>query len=151
MSRLPNADRREKGNGIDSRRERTPPAPNFPGRLGPSGSVEIPEDSRLVATVRDEWGLPRKTFARLSASSERALADWEAGKALTDGVRRKMTELHYLYLSLARVIEPAFLARWLETPNHKVFGGLKPLEVIERGEIHRIWGMICELELGRPV
>ena len=30
----------------------------------------------------------------------------------------------------------------------KVFEGIKPLEVIERGEIDRLWTMIFYLELG---
>jgi hypothetical protein len=37
----------------------------------------------------------------------------------------------------------------LDTPND-AFGGLKPLEVIERGEIDRLWNMIFYLESGVP-
>jgi hypothetical protein len=33
--------------------------------------------------------------------------------------------------------------------NH-AFGGLKPLEVIERGEIDRLWNMVYELRSGMP-
>jgi hypothetical protein len=36
---------------------------------------------------------------------------------------------------------------WLATPN-EAFDGLKPLEVIERGEIDRLWNMIFHLESG---
>ena len=36
---------------------------------------------------------------------------------------------------------------WLETPND-AFGGLKPLEVIKRGEIDRLWNMIFYRESG---
>jgi len=32
-----------------------------------------------------------------------------------------------------------YVATWLESPN-PAFGGLKPLEVVERGEIDRICG-----------
>lgn len=41
------------------------------------------------------------------------------------------------------------LATWLKTPN-KAFGGSQPLQVIERGEIDRIWRMIYFLESGSP-
>ena len=34
---------------------------------------------------------------------------------------------------------------WLDAPN-PAFDGLKPLEVIERGEIDRLWNMIFYLE-----
>ena len=37
---------------------------------------------------------------------------------------------------------------WLDTPND-AFDGLKPLEIIERGEIDRLWNMIFYLESGR--
>ena len=36
---------------------------------------------------------------------------------------------------------------WLRTPN-AAFGGLKPLEVIERGETDRLWRMLFYLESG---
>ena len=36
---------------------------------------------------------------------------------------------------------------WLDTPN-QAFDGLKPLEVIERGENDRLWNMIFYLESG---
>jgi hypothetical protein len=42
-----------------------------------------------------------------------------------------------------------FIAEWLQAPND-AFGGLKPIEVVERGEIDRIWRMIYVLESGQP-
>jgi len=40
-----------------------------------------------------------------------------------------------------------YLGKWLETPN-SAFGGLRPLEVIERGESDTIWQMIYFLRSG---
>ncbi len=48
---------------------------------------------------------------------------------------------------LAEVVKPEAFPEWLETPN-PAFDGLKPLEVIERGEIDRLWNMIFYLESG---
>ena len=48
---------------------------------------------------------------------------------------------------LAAVVKPEAIPQWLETPN-PTFDGLKPLEVIERGEIDRLWNMIYYLESG---
>ncbi len=45
------------------------------------------------------------------------------------------------------VVKPEAIPEWLETPN-AAFEGLKPLEVIERGEIDRLWNMIFYLESG---
>ena len=41
------------------------------------------------------------------------------------------------------------LDAWLETPNEG-FGGSQPLQVIERGEIDRVWRMVYFLESGIP-
>jgi hypothetical protein len=38
---------------------------------------------------------------------------------------------------------------WLKEPN-LAFDGSTPIQVIERGEIDRIWRMIYELESGEP-
>ena len=42
---------------------------------------------------------------------------------------------------------PEAIPQWLDAPND-AFDGLKPLEVIERGEIDRLWNMIFYLESG---
>jgi Protein of unknown function (DUF2384) len=47
----------------------------------------------------------------------------------------------------AEVVRAEEIPRWLDTPND-AFDGLKPLEVIERGEIDRLWNMIFYLESG---
>ena len=42
---------------------------------------------------------------------------------------------------------PADLGRWLKTPNDG-FDGSTPIQVIERGEIGRIWRTVHLLESG---
>jgi hypothetical protein len=102
-----------------------------------------------VHQLRDSFGLSRRVFSRLSHFSERAIADWEAGEKLSPQSRQRMVELKRLQQALAGVIEQAFIGEWLETPND-AFDGLKPLEVIERGQTDRIWRMIYLLESGVP-
>jgi hypothetical protein len=92
-------------------------------------------------------GLSRKAFSRLAGFSERALADWESGKKLSEPGRRRIREIERFQERLAEVVAPAAIPEWLETPND-AFDGLKPLEVIERGEIDRLWNMIFYLESG---
>ena len=48
---------------------------------------------------------------------------------------------------LAEVVTADEIPIWLDTPN-PAFDGLKPLDVIERGEIDRLWNMIFYLESG---
>jgi len=50
-------------------------------------------------------------------------------------------------LKVVASLRSRFVGKWLETPND-AFGGLKPLEVIERGEIDRIWQMVHTLRSG---
>lgn len=54
-----------------------------------------------------------------------------------------------LYASLARVIEPAQVGRWLKQPN-AAFVGSTPLQVVQRGEADRVWRMLYDLESGQP-
>ena len=49
--------------------------------------------------------------------------------------------------ALEEDIESSPIGPWLTAPN-EAFDGLKPLEVIDRGEIDRIWWMIYQLRSG---
>jgi DNA-binding transcriptional regulator YiaG len=102
-----------------------------------------------VRSLREELGLSRKVFSRLCNYSERAIAAWEAGKPLGANTRQRMVELRRLQQALAGVMKSTFIGEWLQTPN-RAFDGLKPLEVIERGQIDRIWRMLHLLESGEP-
>jgi hypothetical protein len=51
--------------------------------------------------------------------------------------------------ALDDVVSVDSLGEWFESPND-AFDGLKPLEVIERGEIDRLWNMVFELRSGMP-
>jgi hypothetical protein len=41
------------------------------------------------------------------------------------------------------------LGAWFVTPN-EAFGELKPIEMVERGEIDRLWDMVFRLRSGMP-
>jgi hypothetical protein len=45
------------------------------------------------------------------------------------------------------VAHRSLICPWFATPND-AFGGLKPLEVIERGERTRLWDMVYRLQAG---
>lgn len=102
-----------------------------------------------VAELRQSLGLNRKLFSRLTGYSERAIADWEAGKEVSGSSRQRLTEIQRLQAALARVMQSEFVGQWLQTPN-PAFDGLKPIELVERGEIDRVWKMIYLLESGQP-
>ena len=62
---------------------------------------------------------------------------------------RSREEFERVLDRLARMMEPAQLQRWLRRPN-AAFAGSTPLQVVERGELDRIWRMLYDLESGQP-
>lgn len=103
-----------------------------------------------VRELRERFGVNRKVFSRVVGFSERAIADWEADKPLSGISLQRMREMNRLQQGLANVMQSDYIATWLNAPN-AAFDGLKPLEVIERGEIDRLWRMIYQLESGIPL
>lgn len=102
-----------------------------------------------VADLRNRLQLKQAVFARLLPVSVRSLATLESGKPPTEVVARRLIELRRLTNALSQVIKKESLGGWLQTPND-AFDGLKPLEVIDRGESDRIWSMIYFLQSGAP-
>ena len=100
-----------------------------------------------VSKLRRKLGLSRRIFARLTGFSERAIAGWETGRTMTEPAARRIREMQRFQERLSETVQAGAIPEWLETPN-EAFSGLKPLEVIERGEIDRLWDMIFYLESG---
>lgn len=110
--------------------------------------VAAPSDKgRMILKLRQRFGMPQRVFARLMCVSERSLAKYENEDAYGEPIQRQVAALARLESALARVIKPESIGEWFQKPN-PAFNGLKPLEVVERGEIDRLWAMIYELESG---
>lgn len=110
------------------------------GRRTPSGSMK---------TMRDRFGIRQTTQARMLGVSTKTASSLSGGTTPSAQTARRLTELKRLLSALAEIVEEDVIAEWLETPN-EVLGGLKPLEVIERGEVDRIWQMVYALRSGEP-
>lgn len=63
--------------------------------------------------------------------------------------RAQQIEIERLQMALVRVMRPEFVARWLQSPN-PALDGLKPSELIDQGQMERLWQMISRLESGHP-
>ena len=111
------------------------------------GVLRLGDKSKLE--LRDRLAMPRQMFGRIVNVSERTIADAEAGKDVAKKLVRTYNEVYRLWEALAEVVDPACLGLWFRTPN-EAFDGLKPLEVIERGEIDRLWNMVFRLQTGMP-
>ncbi len=97
--------------------------------------------------LRQKFGFSRPVFARLIPISERSLAEIEKGNIANEAVNRSLAQLQRLFKAMEEVIDTASIGSWLMAPN-PAFDGLKPMEVIERGEVDRIWQMIYQLRSG---
>lgn len=106
-----------------------------------------PNGRTAVRKLRQELGLNRKQFARLTAASERAVADWENDQPISPVNQKSLRESERLCRALAKVMKAEHIGEWLDTPND-AFAGLKPLDLVERGEVDRLWRMIFEVESG---
>jgi DNA-binding transcriptional regulator YiaG len=116
-------------------------------KMNERGAALRPARPLSVSTVRGRLGLTRKMFSRLAGFSERAIADWEGGKPISEPGLRRIKEINRFRDRLSEVVAADAIPSWLDTPN-EAFDGFKPLEVIERGEIDRLWNMIFYLESG---
>jgi DNA-binding transcriptional regulator YiaG len=141
----------EEGLGMTIQRKKTNKRqPSGEKRL--TSAVEAPRAVTKKVVVRDlrkQYRVNRHVFSRLSMFSERAIAKWEAGEPLSAPSQQRMTELERLLSALGRIMNQDFIGEWLQTPND-AFDGLKPLEVIERGQIDRLWRMVHLVESGAP-
>ncbi|WP_145123421.1 hypothetical protein [Rosistilla oblonga] len=111
------------------------------------GLLQVGQVKKLE--LRDRLGMPRQMFGRIVNVAERTIAKVESGNADADKLIRPYNEVYRLWEALGDLVDPESLGLWFQTPNES-FDGLKPVEVIERGEIDRLWDMVFELQTGMP-
>ena len=99
--------------------------------------------------IAEKFGLRQETLSRLTGFSLRAVAGWASGKKPSAPVQRALTEMDRLLDNLSRLMEPKQVGKWLKEPN-AAFDGSTPVQVIERGQIDRIWRMLYFVESGEP-
>jgi len=115
----------------------------------PDSAMVLPQSARLVSEVRSELGATRELFARMTGFSVRAISGWEAGRPLSEAALRRVKEMKRLRDALAEGLRAEFIPQWLETPCNGL-GGLKPVEVLERGETDRLWRTVLLIGSGMP-
>lgn len=145
--------RRVKAASPGRRPKRVPRRAHRAVRAVPGSRIALathrPHGGVSVSVLREGLHVGRRLFSRLTGFSERAIADWESAKPLSGPSLLKMREIERLRGALCTIMRDEFIGTWLDTPN-PAFEGLKPVEVIERGEIDRIWRMVYEVGSGEP-
>jgi DNA-binding transcriptional regulator YiaG len=85
--------------------------------------------------------MSRDDFCRLLNISVRTLADVEYCKNQGEKLRRPYAELARLCLALVQLMPNEALRSWFTLPGSRC-DGMKPVELIERGEIDRLWELV---------
>ncbi len=94
--------------------------------------------------------LVRSDLTRMTQYSPRAVAKWVAGDQPSAAAQKQLKELVRLFDALSNVMQTDYVGEWLKTSN-PAFENSTPLQVIERGEVDRIWNMIYHLQTSEPV
>lgn len=100
-----------------------------------------------INSLCDTYGLRREELARLTGFSLRALADWSTGKLPSQPAHRRLHEVRRLLDALGEIVPSETIPGWLRRPN-PAFENLTPLQIIELGEIDRLWAMVYERSSG---
>lgn len=116
----------------------------------PYGLAATPASNPLaVKWFCETFHLTQDTVTRLTGFSPRAVANWAGGGKPSGSTVRRLTELRRMFSALQKLVPAKTVGPWLKQPN-PAFADSTPLQVIERGELDRIWRMIYELESGEP-
>lgn len=118
------------------------------------GGLESPESmsgASRVKTIRVKYGFKQSQMSRLLGISARKLSELESQpKEPRLETKRRLTEVDRLRRAMSEIIDPDEIAAWMEEPND-AFDGSTPLQVVERGEIDRLWQMIYAVRTGHPL
>jgi len=100
--------------------------------------------------VRNKLGLRQTQMSRLVGISPRKLSELESkSRDPRPETKRRLTEVDRLRKALDEIMDAEDIAGWMEEPND-AFGGSTPLQLVERGEIDRLWQMIFAIRSGQP-
>jgi DNA-binding transcriptional regulator YiaG len=107
-------------------------------------------DKRIsVREMAKRFDVRQDTLSRMTGFSPRAVAEWAGGKEPSAPAKKVFTEMDRLLDALARLMQPKEVGQWLKQSN-PAFDGSTPVQVIERGQIDRIWRMLYYAESGEP-
>ncbi len=102
-----------------------------------------------VREITKRFAVRQDTLSRMTGFSPRAVAEWASGKKPSAPAKKAFAEMDRLLDALGRLLQPKEVGHWLKEPN-PAFDGSTPVQVIERGQIDRIWRMLYYAESGEP-
>ena len=108
-----------------------------------------PSQDGKLAAYRLAYKVPQPLVVRMTGFSARSVAKWAAGEAPSPRQAKTLAEVDRLLSGLARIMEPSSIGTWLRKTN-PAFEGSTPIQVVERGEVDRLWRMLYYIESGLP-
>jgi len=136
-----------KAKKVAPRRAKTKTRVNEPAAV--YGAAFKAEAAPALQDIAEKFGLRQEVLSRMTGFSLRAVAGWASGNKPSAPVRRALTEMDRLLDGLSRLMKPKEVGKWLKEPN-AAFDGSTPVQVIERGQIDRVWRMLYFVESGEP-
>jgi transcriptional regulator with XRE-family HTH domain len=103
----------------------------------------------LSQTVRKEYGLSQRLFARLLGVARATLAGWEKTGKFPRDAQAKIRQVTGLLDSLSRIVPTADLLNWRTSPKDACSAGKStPADLMEEGRYDKIEAMIYFFESG---
>jgi uncharacterized protein (DUF2384 family) len=82
--------------------------------------------------------------------SARTMRELEADRVKMSAiVERRLIDTQRVHDALASLMVAEDIAAWLETPN-PLLDGREPIELVKRGELEQMWGLVYALSTGDP-
>jgi hypothetical protein len=100
-----------------------------------------------LPVLTKEAGMNYDMLAKALSVSRRSISGWLSGREPERINRVRINEFGRLVAELRSIIKPEKLKAWWNQPDEN-FGGSTPLQVLERGEIDRLWRTIWEVREG---
>ena len=108
----------------------------------------VPErTAEQLSVLAKDAGMNYEMLARALSVSRRSISGWLSGQEPERINRVRINEFGRLVAELRSIIKSEKLNAWWKQSVEN-FGGSTPLQVLERGEIDRLWRMIWEIRDG---
>lgn len=96
--------------------------------------------------IHELAGLSDSEIGKAVGAAPSTVRDWFRGRTSPTGQRReRVAELAEVVDRLARVMDPDYIAVWLEKPI-EALGDRKPIQLIRQGKATRVARLVSELE-----
>ena len=104
--------------------------------------------AQRLDTIREHGGIRSREVAQLLDTTPQTVSRWRTGKVepQPDRLQRLLT-LEWLIGELAEFYEPDQARLWLFAP-HRLLGGERPADRIQRGQLDDVLALISQLRDG---